>query len=129
MAGVEVYTAPSMKAHFRLAFDSHSDVHLLEMLTAREPFSRFASFYNVVNTKQGRWNACTCVWFSRKLYRLCKFQQLIKFLTFRSVHFHPSRCARPSFPIFEGLAPRLGGGGGGGGGGLGTRLRLKLFTI
>ena len=53
-AGVEVYTAPSMKAHFRLAFDSHSDVHLLEMLTAREPFSRFASFYNVVNTKQGR---------------------------------------------------------------------------
>ena len=30
-----------------------------------------------------------CVWFSRKLYRLYKVQQLIKFLTFRSVHFHP----------------------------------------
>ena len=33
-AGVEVYTAPGMQAHFRLAFDWHSDVHLLEMLTA-----------------------------------------------------------------------------------------------
>ena len=31
-----------------------------------------------------------------------KFQQLIKFLTFRSVHFHPSQCARPSFSIFRG---------------------------
>jgi len=27
-------------------------VRLLEMLTAREPFSRFASFYNAVNTKR-----------------------------------------------------------------------------
>ena len=53
-AGVEVYTAPGMKAHFQLAFDYHSDVHLLEMLTAREPFSHFASFYNAVNTKRGR---------------------------------------------------------------------------
>ena len=42
------------------------------------------------------------VWFSRKLYRLCKVQQLIKFLTFHSVQFHPSRCARSSFPIFRG---------------------------
>jgi len=30
------------------------------------------------------------VWFSRKLYTLCKVQQLIKFLTFHSVHFHPA---------------------------------------
>ena len=53
-AGVEVYTVPGMKAHFRLAFDYHSDVRLLEMLTAREPFSRFALFYNAVNTKRER---------------------------------------------------------------------------
>jgi len=53
-AGVEVYTGPGMKVHFRLAFDWHSDVHSLEMLTAREPFSRFASFYNAVNTKRER---------------------------------------------------------------------------
>ena len=39
---------------------------------------------------------------SAENYRLCKVQQLIKFLTFRSVHFHPNRCARPSFPIFRG---------------------------
>ena len=38
-AGVEVYTAPGMKAHFRLAFDYHSDVHLLEMLTAMTVFA------------------------------------------------------------------------------------------
>ena len=44
----------------------------------------------------------TCVWFSRKLYRLCKVQQLIKFLTFRSVHFHLAPFTRPSFPIFRG---------------------------
>jgi len=50
-AGLEVYTAPGMKEHFRLAFDYHSDVRLLDMLTAREPSSLFASFYNVVNTK------------------------------------------------------------------------------
>ena len=53
-AGVKVYTAPGMKAHFQLAFDYHSDVHLLEMLTAREPSSLFTSFYNAVNTKRGR---------------------------------------------------------------------------
>ena len=47
-------------------------------------------------------NVCTGVWFSRKLYRLCKVRQLIKFLTFRSVHLHPSQCARPSFSIFRG---------------------------
>ena len=29
-------------------------------------------------------------------------RQLIKFLTFRSVHFHAGRCARPSFSIFRG---------------------------
>ena len=44
----------------------------------------------------------TCVWFSRKLYRLCKVQQLIKFLTFHGVHFHPTPFSRPSFPIFQG---------------------------
>ena len=32
----------------------------------------------------------------------------IKFLTFRSVHFHPAPFTRPSFSIFEGLVPRLG---------------------
>ena len=37
--------------HFRLAFDWHSNVHLLEMLTAREPSSLFASIYKAVNTK------------------------------------------------------------------------------
>ena len=42
------------------------------------------------------------VWFSRKLYRLCKVQELIKFLTFHSVHFHPGRYARSSFSIFRG---------------------------
>ena len=53
-AGVEVYTAPGMKAHFRLANLISIDMCLLEMLTAREQFSRFASFYNAVNTKRGR---------------------------------------------------------------------------
>ena len=41
-------------------------------------------FYNAVNTKRGSENACTCVWFSRKLYRLCKVQQLIKFAVYTS---------------------------------------------
>ena len=39
-AGMEVYTAPSIQAHFRLAFDVHS----LAMLIPREPSSQFASF-------------------------------------------------------------------------------------
>ena len=39
-AGMEVYTAPSIQAHFRLAFDVRS----LAMLIAREPSSKFASF-------------------------------------------------------------------------------------
>ena len=56
-------------------------------------------------------NVCTGVWFSRKLYRLCKVRQLIKFLTFRSVHLHPSQCARPSFSIFRGSGSETGGGG------------------
>ena len=48
------------------------------------------------------------VWFIRKLYWLQKVQQLIKFLTFCSVHFHPTQFIRPSFSIFfEGLVPRL----------------------
>ena len=33
--GVEVYTVLGMQAYFWLAFDQHSDVHLLEKLTAR----------------------------------------------------------------------------------------------
>ena len=44
LAGVEVYTASSMQAHFQMAFDQHSDVRLLEMLTAQKPSSHFASF-------------------------------------------------------------------------------------
>ena len=32
----------------------HSDVRLLEMLTAQEPFSRFASFQKAVNAKRER---------------------------------------------------------------------------
>ena len=43
-----------------------------------------------------------CVWFSRKLYSLCKVQQLIKFLTLHSVHFHSTPFTRPSFMIFRG---------------------------
>ena len=101
MAGVQVYTASGMQVHFRLAFDEHSDVCLLEMLTTREPSSRLASFYKAVNTKRQRQNFCKRVWFSRKLHRLCKVQQLIKFLTFRSVHFHPTPFTRPSFLIFQ----------------------------
>ena len=42
------------------------------------------------------------VWFSRKLFRHCKVHQLIKFLTFRSVHFHPTPFTSPSFPIVRG---------------------------
>ena len=49
-----------------------------------------------------------CVWFSRKLYRLFKVRQLIKFLTFCSVHFHPTSFTRPPFRFFKGLAPRQG---------------------
>ena len=88
------------QAHFQLAFDQHSDVCSLEMLTAQEPLSHFALFQKAVNTKRERQNVWTCV--SRKLYRLCKVQQLIKFLTFRSVHFHPAPFTRPSFLIFRG---------------------------
>ena len=51
-AGVEVYTAPSMQAFFRLAFDQHSDVCQLEMLTARELSLRFASFQNAVKPQR-----------------------------------------------------------------------------
>ena len=48
------------------------------------------------------------MWFSRKLYRLCKVRPLIKFLTFRSVHSSTSPCLPdPTFRFFEGLAPRL----------------------
>ena len=53
-------------------------------------------------TPSGEDRTLVRVFGSAENYRLCKVQQLIKFLTFRSVHFHPSRCARPSFPIFRG---------------------------
>ena len=38
---------------------------------------------------------------------LIKSQLEVRLHTGRSVHFHPSRCARPSFGFFEGLVPRL----------------------
>ena len=41
LAGVEVYTAPAMQAHFQLAIDWHSDECLLEMLTVQELSSCF----------------------------------------------------------------------------------------
>ena len=53
---------------------------------------------------------CACLVF-RTLYWPRKIIQLIKFLTFHSVRFHPSRFTRPSFRFFEGLVPRLGEGG------------------
>ena len=54
------------------------------------------------NTKQVRLECLWGVWFFRKCYWLRKVQQLIKSLTFRSVHFHPTLFTRPSFSIFRG---------------------------
>ena len=42
-----------------------------------------------------------------QFYWLRKVPQLIKFLTFRSVHFHPALLTRPSFSIFGGSGSSL----------------------
>ena len=64
-------------------FDQDSDVRLLEMVTAPK---HFGQFQKTLSRKDQ--NTCASVGFSRKLYWLMKVQQLIKFLTFRSLHFH-----------------------------------------
>ena len=42
--------ACTIQAHFRLAFDELSDVHLLEMLAAQGPLWQVAMFYFVVES-------------------------------------------------------------------------------
>ena len=54
--GVKVYMRPAC-----MAFDQHSDVHLLEMLTARE----FRSCKYQAGKTDGFY-----VWFNRKLYKV-----------------------------------------------------------
>ena len=44
---------------------------------------------------------CACLVLQKALLAR-ELQQLIKFLTFRSVHFHPAPFTRPSFSIFRG---------------------------
>ena len=67
--GVEVSSAPGIQAHFRLAFDLHSDVRLLEMLTIFALCFVFESY----KTKLVRLER----WFFRKFYWQWKVQELI----------------------------------------------------
>ena len=53
-----------------------------------------------MNTQVGKIRTLLLVSGSEK--RLRKVQQLFKFLTFRSVHFHPATFTRPSFLIIRG---------------------------
>ena len=58
----------------------------------------------------GKIEACTCVWFSRKIYRLCKVQQNNKIPNIPQCNTSTlADVPDPPFRFFEGLAPRLGG--------------------
>ena len=85
------FTPPSMQAHFRLAFDWHSDVRFLEMLTTQEPSKAFCFILESCNHQAGKIE-CLHVW-------LCKVHSTINKI--HSVHFHPAPFIRPSFYIFS----------------------------
>ena len=95
MAGVEVYTAPGMRT---------SDWLLSSILMCVYRTRTIFAFCFVLESckyqagKIERLYACFVQ--QKKLYRLCKIRQLIKF--HRSVHLHPASFTRPSFPIFRG---------------------------
>ena len=87
--------APGMQVHFRLAFDQHSDVHSLEMLTTQEPSSRCASFYKTIKTK----------WERLEYFCECLVQQKA---TFCNLTLPPCPIYQTLlFQFFEGLDPRL----------------------
>ena len=73
--GGSVFTAPGTQAHFRLALISISDVCLLEMLTAQDPFLQVAATFRfIVKSCEQQAESLEC--------------------------FHPSTFTRPSFPFY-----------------------------
>ena len=49
-----------MQIHFQLAFNLHSDVHLLEMLTAQEPASQAAMFLFAIESCEHQADRLEC---------------------------------------------------------------------
>ena len=87
---------PGMQAHFQLAFD----VHLLEMLTARELSSHFAESCKYQTEK-----IRTLVHVSGSAEAPLVTVGSVILKTFRSVHFHPTRFTRPSFQLSKMVIP------------------------
>ena len=80
------FTPPGMQAHFRLAFDWHSDVRFLEMLTTQEPSKAFCFILESCNHQAGKIE-CLHVW-------LCKVHSTINKIP---------QCTLPSRPIYQTL--------------------------